>query len=230
MNMTTRMSALAVTAGLALGVAQAAHAVTVLTFAGHVTTVDAALTGAFSPGASVSITLTYDPLAPAVPGSSSSNSAYPYISFDLQFGSYHASFAPQPLNSIVVLNNTDQGLGPADAFGASATRPSNGDSVGGLPLQQGFVSLWDLTETAFSQASLPQAPTFSAFGLRVAGLSFCAVPSCGSNSNPSQVSADIDSMAAVTAVPEPATVALLLSGLGMVVGVGRRRVGGGRVC
>jgi len=191
-------------------------ATTTLTFGGSVSTVDPALTGTFTPGDPVSIMLVYDPAAADLIAPNPNQAGYPYISFDLTFGSYTATFGTQFPNSVGVLNNTDQGLGRADAFGASAFQTGAGAPVGGLPLQQGFVSLWDFTQTAFDSTSLPAVPSFAAFSYRVGGLTFCSNPGCGVGSNFSTVFADIGSMSGVTTVPEPATAALLLVGIAVV--------------
>lgn len=188
-------------------------ATTTLVFTGKVSTVDAALTATFQSGDPVSITLVYDPAAADLIPPNPTNAGYPYISFDLAFGSYTASFGPQFPNNVGVLNNVDQGLGPADAFGASAFQTGAGAAVGGLPLQQGFVTLWDFTQTAFGGTALPVTPSFSAFSYRVGGLTFCSSSGCGVGSNMNTVSADIGSMSAVTAVPEPGTAALLVAGI-----------------
>lgn len=210
--------------GVMVGWASAAQAATtMLDFAGTVSSFDAALTGTFRVGDPVSIKLVYDPAAADLIAPNPNNAGYPYVSFDLTFGGYSASFGTQFPNSIGVLNNTNQGLGPADAFGASAFQTGVGAPVGGLPLQQGFVSLWDFTQAVFDDTTLPAVPPFSAFSYRVAGLTFCSNPGCGVGSDMSTVFADIGSMRAITTVPEPATVTLVLAGVALLCRCRRRR-------
>jgi len=191
-------------------------ATTTLTFGGSVSTVDTGLAGTFHSGDAVSITLRYDPSTPDLIPPNPHNAGYAYLSFDLTFGSYNVSFGTQFPNSVGVLNDADQGLGPSDAFGASAFQTGAGPSVGGLPLQQGFVTLWDFTQTAFNDTSLPVSPSFAAFSYRVAGLTFCSNSGCGVGSDMNTVFADIGSMSVVASVPEPASAALLLAGLMLV--------------
>ena len=205
-------------AGALGGAAQAAT--TTLTFGGSVSTVDSALTGTFQPGDAVSITLSYDPSTPDLIPPNPQRAGYGYISFDLKFGSYSVSFGTQFPNSVGVENDVNESLGPSDAFGASAFQTGAGPSVGGLPLQQGFVTLWDFTQTAFSDTSLPASPSFAAFSYRVAGLTFCSNSGCGVGSNMNTVFADISSM---NSVPEPASAALMLAGVTLVAWRSRRR-------
>jgi MYXO-CTERM domain-containing protein len=212
---------LAAAAALLAGAAQAGP--TTLTFTGSVSTVDAALTGTFHPGDAVSIVLSYDPAAQDLIPPNPTNAGYPYLAFDLMFGGYSASFGTQFPNGVGVLNDTDQGLGPADAFGASGFQTGAGAPVGGLPLQQGFVTLWDFTQTAFSGTSLPAAPSFGAFSYRVGGLTFCSNPGCGVGSNMSSVFADISAMSVVTSVPEPPSAALVLLSVVAIVALRVRR-------
>lgn len=197
---------------------------TTLEFDGSVNSVDPALTGTFGFGDPVSIRLVYDAATPDALPADPNLAVYDFISFDLRFGSYTASFSSNAAGGvgIVVLNNADQGLGPADAFGASAAGSGAGAPVGGLPLQQGFVSLWDFTQTAFTGTSLPAPPAFDQFSYRVAGMTFCTSSGCGVGQNPNSVFAEITSMSSVTAVPEPAIWALMLPALAMV-GLRRRR-------
>lgn len=206
-----RKAALAGIGVMMVGTGPARAATTTLDFGGSVSSVDAGLIGTFRVGDPVSIKLIYDPAAGDLIAPNPNNAGYPYLGFELTFGGYSAAFGTQFPNSVGILNNTNQGLGPADAFGASAFQTGAGAPVGGLPLQQGFVTLWDFTQTAFDDTTLPATPPFSAFSYRVAGLTFCSNSGCGVGSNMSTVFADIDSMRAVTTVPEPATVTLVLA-------------------
>jgi hypothetical protein len=197
-----------------------------LHFGGAVDKVDAALAGTFQIGDAVSVDLSYDLAAPAFPGSNSKDAAYDLISLDLNFGAYSASYHTDPgHNTFVGVTNNDQtGLGVADAMGGSAFVTGGGAQVAGLPLQQGFVSLFDFTQTVFSDTSLPAALNLADFQTAVAGLQFCADPGCGLGSNPSQVEAMIDSLAVVVvSVPEPASAALALLGLGAALAATPRR-------
>jgi hypothetical protein len=195
-------------------------ATTTLTFSGRIDTVDSALSAGFQPGETITITLRYDPATPDLIAPNPNQAGYAYLAFDLRFGAYAASFGSQFPNSVAVLNNVDQGLGLADAFGASAFETGAGPAVAGLPLQQGFFTLWDFSQTAFANTGLPVAPSFDAFSYRVAGLSFCSNASCGVGSNASSVYASITSMAVTTTVPEPATAALVLAGLAALAAAG----------
>jgi hypothetical protein len=208
----------------ACGLACAAQAATTtLTFGGQIETVDSALATGFQAGDAITIALRYDPATPDLMAPSPSQAGYAYLAFDLRFGGYAASFGTQYPNSIGVLNNVDQGLGLADAFGASAFETGAGPAVAGLPLQQGFFTLWDFLQTAFANTALPVAPSFDAFSYRVAGLTFCSNTGCGVGSNMSTVYARITSMAVTTAVPEPATAALVLAGMLVLAAAAVRR-------
>ena len=141
--------------------------------------------------------------------------AYDYIQFDVTFGSYTATYVPDAahLSTMVVVNNFDEGLGPSDAFGANGFDESAGAPVNGLPLQSAFVSLFDFTQTVFSDTSLPSSLNLADFQTEVAGMQFCTELSCGSTTNPNQVQATIQSLRVVGTAPEPATLVLTLLSL-----------------
>jgi hypothetical protein len=172
------------------------------------------LTGTFHVGDPVSIKLTFDPSTPAT-GAIPTITAYDYITFDVTFGSYTASYVPDgaPLTTLVVVNNGNTGLGTADAFNASGFDQSAGAPVSGLLLQEAFFTLFDFTQTVFSDTSLPSSLNLGDFQTKVAGMQFCTNLACGVDANPNQVQATIRSLTVVGTAPEPTTWTLALLGL-----------------
>ena len=225
MNALTRAAAAAAVALTAAGATSAAT--TTLTLTGSVSTVDATLAGTFHVGDPVSVTLRYDPATPVV-ASSPYGAVYDFLQFQMSFGSYQATFTSSAADNMgwVGIGNDVTGgpVGPiADAFGASVLGSHvSGAPVGGVPLQQGFFTLWDGTATALHDNSLPAQPSLAAFpSLDVAGLSFCATYTCGTGNLLGSVQANLTAMT-VSLVPEPPPAALLLAGASLI-GAWRRR-------
>lgn len=201
------------TALVAFLVAGAAHATPVTwLFGGTVDTVDSMITGTFHVGDAVSIRLTFDPSTPAITGSGPNLAAYDFTQFDVAFGSYTATYVPDAahFSAMTVVNNATTGLGTADAFGANGFDQSAGPPVNGRLLQTAFVSVFDFTQTVFSDASLPSSLNLADFQPKVAGMQLCTDLSCGTTSNPNQVQATIRSINVVGTAPEPATLVLTL--------------------
>jgi hypothetical protein len=225
----TQKAALAAALALAAFATQAT--IVTLHFGGAVDSVDAVLAGTFHVGDAVTVDLSYDLAAPAYAGSTSSIAAYDLIALDLNFGVYNANYHTEPGQNTFVdmINNATTGLGVADAFGGSAFVTGGGAAVAGLPLQQGFISLFDFTQTVFNGTALPSALNLADFQTAVAGLQFCTDPGCGVGSSPSQVLAKIGSLGVAVdpgpfPVPEPSTAALLLVSLVATRVTSRRRI------
>ncbi len=218
-------------AALLLVAAAAMAAPVTLTLTGAVSRVDAPLAGVFNVGDAVSVTLVYDTAAPAVL-SNANGAEYDFLQFRMSFGTYSASFASGAATEsgfVSVSNNVASPFGPADAFGASAFQTGGGAAVAGVPLQQGFIGLWDATETAFAGNALPSTLSLAAFGAaRAAGLPFCRDATCGVGSLLGMVTADLGAMTVSggVPVPEPGTAWLACAGLALLArsGTGRRRL------
>ena len=210
---------------VALYSASAYASPTTFQFGGSITSVDPALTSRFTTGDPISIVLSFDSSTPNVIPGTPGRAAYAYTRFDVQFGSYAVSF-PNDItlgNGIAVLDNFHTALGQSDGFGPSAFGAGSGAPVGGIPLRQGFFSLFDFTQTVFSDTSLPTLLTLGDFQTRVAGLGFCSDPSCA-GAAAHYVFADINSFSNITgSVPEPNSMVLLSAGLGVLTPMMFRR-------
>lgn len=197
-----------------------------LTLSGKITRVDPALNGSFAIDEAVTLLLRYDPATPAA-GSNGSTAVYDFLAFELHFGNYDASFNSDAASGravIVVADNVNTFLGPADAFGTSAYGGGRGAAVGGGSLQQGFFALYDTSETALQDDHLPLNPSLAAFPSNAsAGLSFCRDAGCGVGSLVGSVEAQLSAMdVVINETPEPASGALVLAACaGACVGRGR---------
>ena len=178
-------------------------------FGGIVTSVDPLLTGTFAVGDPISDVLTFDTAVPdTAPGPAIG--MYPYISFQLQFGSYLASSLPG-MNSIVSVFNEPS----FDLFQALSAFSAVGAPVNGLTLVSGATTLLDSTHMVFNSDALPTSLNLGSFDIADTSLSFCATPGDPGNCNAhlQQVFGNITSLSVTSSVPEPATLTLL--GLGL---------------
>jgi hypothetical protein len=241
--MRTRLHALGVLLlTLLVGAGPVSASIITLDLTGTVTSVQSPLAGTFHLGDAAHVTVVYDTTTPAAATSlaNPTEAIYDFISFGIQFGGYTASFATgasatNPLSSeIIVANdstyvNTQNPFAPADAFAVSSFGLGTGAAVTGVPLAQGFLTLLDATSTALNSLALPSALSLAQFGtLDAAGLSFCKDSSCGVGSLLGIVEATLTSLSVTTSgpgntAPEPGTVSLVLSAVGLMAFARRRR-------
>ena len=122
-------------------------------FGGIVTSVNPLLTGTFAVGDPISDVLTFDTAAPdTAPGPAIG--MYPYISFQLQFGSYLASSLPG-MNSIVSVFNEPS----FDLFQALSAFSAMGAPVHGLSMMVPYCAVLPKSLVVVPGMSFPKFKT-----------------------------------------------------------------------